>query len=139
MQRYLLWSALALVGYSAFTPLAKLATNDAPSTVVALVANSILALSALAVVVATGEHPTAYLDGDTLWYVLGAGAFLTVGILAYYRALSLGPASSVVPIFGMFIVGSAVLSFLFLGDDFSLRKGAGIALAGVAVYLTVTG
>jgi transporter family protein len=139
MQRYLLWSALALVGYTLFTPLAKLATEDAPSTVVALGANSILALSALAVVVATGEQPMSYLTGDTLYYVLGAGVFLTVGILAYYRALSLGPASTVIPIFGMFIVGSSVLSFLFLGEEFSLRKGAGIALAGVAVYLTVTG
>ncbi|MFC5972298.1 EamA family transporter [Halomarina salina] len=139
MQRYLLWSALALAGYSVFTPLAKLATNDAPSTVVALVANSILALSALVVVLATGEQPTSYLTGDTLRYTLAAGAFLTVGILAYYRALSLGPASTVVPIFGMFIVGSSVLSVVFLGDSFSAQKGLGIVLAGVAVYLTVTG
>ncbi|MWG36817.1 EamA family transporter [Halomarina oriensis] len=139
MQRYLLWAALALVGYSLFTPLAKLATENAPSTVVALVANSMLALSALAVVVATGEQPTRYLTGDTLYYVLGAGVFLTIGILAYYQALSLGPASTVIPIFGMFIVGSSVLSFLFLGDEFTARKGAGILLAGVAVYLTVTG
>jgi transporter family protein len=139
MQRYLLWSALALVGYTLFTPLAKLATEDAPSTVVALVANSILALSALAVVVATGEQPASYLVGDTLYYVLGAGVFLTVGILAYYQALSLGPASTVIPIFGMFIVGSSVLSFIFLGETFSLRKGSGVVLAAVAVYLTVTG
>ncbi|MFD1514576.1 EamA family transporter [Halomarina rubra] len=139
MERYLLWSAVALAGYTLFTPLAKLATEDAPSTVVALVANSILALSALAVVVATGESPAQYLTGDTLKYVLGAGVFLTVGILAYYRALALGPASTVVPIFGMFLVGSSVLGFLFLGDEFTARKGAGIVLAGVAVYLTVTG
>jgi transporter family protein len=139
MRSYLSWALLALLGYSIFTPLAQVATERVPSTVVALVANTILASSALAVVLFNGEDPVSYLSTDALPYMIGAGFFLSVGILAYYRALSLGPVSVVTPVYGMFLVGSSVLGFLFLGDELTARKAAGIALAVVAVYLTVTG
>jgi len=139
MQSYLLWATVALVGYTLFTPLAQIATRQVPSTVVALFTNSLLALSALAIVLLSRENPFSYVTSDVLPYIVGAGICLTVGILAYYRALSLGPVTVVVPIFGMFLVTSSVLGFLFLGDEFSARKGAGIVLAGVAVYLTATG
>ena len=139
MQRYVLWAALGLVGYTFFTPLAQIATKQIPSTVLALFTNSILALSALVIVLLNYQNPTQYVTVDLLPYIVGAGAFLTVGILAYYRALSLGPISVVTPIFGMFIVTSSIIGFLFLGNGFSARKGAGIVLGAVAIYLTVTG
>jgi transporter family protein len=139
VQRYLLWALLGLVGYSLFTPLVEISTKQVPSTIVALVANSILAVSALGIVLLRRENPFQYVTSDVLPYMLGAGVFLTVGILAYYRALSLGPITVVVPIFGLFLVTSSAIGFLFLGDEFTARKGAGIVLAGLAVYLTATG
>ena len=139
MRSYLPWAVLALVGYSAFTPLARIATQRVPSTVVALIANTMLAGAALAVVLLCHEEPTAALSADVLPYILGAGVFLSVGIIAYYRALSLGPVSTVTPIYGMFLVGSSVLGVVFLGETVTPRKAAGIGLAAVAVYLTVTG
>jgi transporter family protein len=136
---YLVWTFIALVGYSIFTPLASLATNDVPSTAVALVANTILALSALSIVLYRDEPFGSQFAGANWLYILGAGVFLTIGILAYYRALAKGPVSVVTPIYGMFLVGSSILSILFLGESLTLREGAGIALAVVAVYLTATG
>ncbi len=136
---YLAWTLIALVGYSIFIPLASLATNDVPSSMVALIANTILALSALTVVLYRDEPVASQLAGANFLYILGAGAFLTVGILSYYRALSSGPVSVVTPIYGMFLVGSSILSILFLNESLSLQKGAGIVLAVVAVYLTATG
>lgn len=136
---YLVWTLIALVGYSIFIPLASLATNDVPSSMVALIANTMLALSALTVVLYRDEPVSSQLAGANFFYILGAGAFLTVGILAYYRALSTGPVSVVTPIYGMFLVGSSILSILFLNESLSLQKSAGIVLAVVAVYLTATG
>ena len=137
---YLGWALVALVGYSVFTPLARIATRQVPSTVVALVANTILATSALAVVLYTnGTDIGQYLTGTPVVYMVSAGVFLTVGILAYYRALSLGPISVVTPIYGMFLVGSSVIGIVALGEPLSARKAVGIALAVVAVYLTATG
>ncbi|EMA36174.1 EamA family transporter [Halococcus hamelinensis] len=136
---YLGWALFALVGYSIFTPLASLAIRSAPSSVVAVVANGILLFAAVAVSLYEGDQFLTYLTGRTGIYMVAAGVFLAVGILAYYRALAAGPVSVVTPIFGMFLVGSSLLSILFLNESFTLQKGAGIVLAVVAVYLTATG
>jgi transporter family protein len=137
---YVGWAVLGLIGYTFFTPLAEIATETVPSSVVALVTNSVLALTALGIgLYAYSDGLLGYVTGSAVPYMLGAGIFLTIGILAYYRALSMGPISVVIPIFGMFIVTSSILGVLFLGESASLRKVAGIVLAGVAVYLTVTG
>jgi bacterial/archaeal transporter family protein len=136
---YLGWALFALVGYSIFTPLASLAIRNAPSSVVAVVANGILLFAAVAVSLYEGDQFLTYLTGRTGIYMVAAGVFLAVGILAYYRALAAGPVSVVTPIFGMFLVGSSLLSILFLNESFTLQKGTGIVLAVVAVYLTATG
>ena len=136
---YLGWALVALVGYSIFTPLASLAMDNAPSSVVAMVANGILLVSAVGLTVYENESVATYFAGRTALYMVGAGVFLAVGILAYYRALAAGPVSVVTPVYGMFLVGSSLLSVLFLDDSLTLQKGAGIALAVVAVYLTATG
>jgi len=65
-----------------------------------------------------------------------AGACLAVGILAYYRALSLGPVSVVAPVFGLFLVVSSLVGIAVLNESLTLRKVLGIALAAVAVWLT---
>ena len=135
---YVKWALLGLAGYTFVAPLMKLATGPGglSSTVGAFVANGILVLGTLAVVLYTGMPVAPAFTNPRIVYVVAAGVCLTVGILAYYRALSLGPVSVVAPVFGMFLVSSAVVGILFLGDALTLRKGAGIALAVVAVYLT---
>ncbi|MFB6127985.1 MAG: EamA family transporter [Halolamina sp.] len=136
---YVAWAVLALVSYSLFTPLVKIATRSAPSHVVALVTNAVLVLAALAVTVVTGDDVTAALDPETLPYVLGGGVFLAVGILSYYRALAAGPVSVVVPVFGSFIAVSSLLGVVALGETLTARKLLGVTLATVGVYLAATG
>jgi len=135
---YVAWAVVALVGYSVFTPLASLATDQIPSTVVALVANSMLALGAAGVIAYRDEPVVQHLTGENAVYMYAAGVFLTVGILAYYQALGSGPVSTVVPIFGMFLVGSSLLGVVFLNDPLTAKKALGIVLAAVGVYLTTS-
>ncbi|RXK49461.1 EamA family transporter [Halorientalis pallida] len=133
---YLLWALLALLAYSLVAPLAKVATGEIPSTVVLLISNGILVLVATGVVVATDTPVVQYLSHDRSLYAYAAGLALAVGILAYYRALSAGPVSVVVPIFGLFIVTSSVIGIVALDESLTARTGLGIALAVGAVYLT---
>jgi transporter family protein len=65
-----------------------------------------------------------------------AGICLSIGIIAYYRALSAGPVSVVVPVFGLFLVTSSVIGIVFLDEALTLRKVTGVVLALVAVFLT---
>ena len=117
-------------------PLVKIATAEIPSTVVLLISNGMLVLVATGVVVATDTPVVQYLSHDRAVYAYAAGLALAVGILAYYRALSAGPVSVVVPIFGLFIVTSSVLGIAILDESLTARKILGIALAVGAVYLT---
>jgi transporter family protein len=135
---YLPWAILALVAYSLVPPLMNVATTGAvkmPSNVAALYANGILVVGTVLVVVYNGEEALAYATHPTQKYVLLAGVFLFVGILAYYRALSLGPVSVVSPIFGMFLVLSSIIGIVLLNESLTARKALGIGLGIVAVYL----
>lgn len=132
---YVVYAFVALVAYSLVPPLVDLATEEIPSNTAALISNSILVVVALTAVVYAGEWDASNLTGRHAVYAYAAGVFLAVGILAYYRALELGPVSVVVPIFGMFIVGSAAVGVAFLDESLTARKVVGVALAVVAVYL----
>jgi len=134
--RYLLWAIVALVGYTLVPPLVKLATAEIPSDVVLVISNGILLVVGIGIVLASDVSVTPYLTHDRAMYAYAAGIALTVGIVAYYRALAAGPVSVVVPIFGMFIATSSIIGIAFLDEPLTARKVSGIALAVAAVYLT---
>ena len=133
---YIVWALIALLGYTAVPPLLKLATADIPSDVVLLISNGMLVVAAVGIILSSNVSVTPYLTHERSIYAYGAGVALTVGIIAYYRALAAGPVSVVVPIFGMFIATSSILGIAFLDEPLTGRKVAGIGLAIAAVYLT---
>ena len=49
--------------------------------------------------------------------------------------MSIGPPGIVLPVFGISIVGRAVLGLLFLHEPLTLRKAVGIQLAIASIYL----
>ena len=135
---YLPWALLALAAYTLVAPLMSVATTGdvkIPSNVAALISNSMLVVATFGVILYTGQDAGAYLTHPKAKYVYVAGICLAVGILAYYRALSLGPVSVVAPVFGMFLVTSSALGILFLDETLTARKALGVLLAVVAVYL----
>lgn len=135
---YLPWAVLALATYSLVAPLMSVATTGSskiPSDVAALIANGILVAGTVAVILYTNENVAEYLAHPKSPYVYLAGLCLTVGILAYYRALALGPVSVVTPVFGMFLVLSSIAGIVFLDETLTMRKVAGIGFAVLAVYL----
>ncbi len=133
---YLPWALLALIAYTFVAPLMSIATTDVPSDVAVIVSNSMLVVAAGAIVAFSREPVVEYLTHPDAPYMYAAGICLAVGILAYYRALAMGPVSVVVPIFGMFIVTSSLIGFLALDEPVTARKLAGIGFAVLAVYLT---
>ncbi|ERH07684.1 MAG: putative membrane protein [Halonotius sp. J07HN4] len=135
---YLPWAIVALVGYTLVPVLLRIATTgpDAvPSDVAVIISNTVLLLFATTIVIGTDQQVTTHLSSPKLWYVVAGGLCLAVGILAYYRALALGPVSVVTPVFGMFLVTSSVVGIAVLGEALTARKTVGIGLAVIAVYL----
>jgi transporter family protein len=140
---YISWAILGMIGYSLVTLFVKLATRSGQFS-------SFLVLAIATVIVTSSAVGTALLRGDfrgleahdfgarSAFWAYATGIALTVAVVSLFRALSLGPASVVVPIYGMFIVGGAVLGMLFLNEPPNLRKLLGIGLAAISVFLIAT-
>lgn len=132
---YLLWVLVALLSYAVVAPVMSIVTREVPPAPGLFLATAVFLVIATGVMVATGTADPGYAVTAEAGYVYVAGVFLTVGILAYTAALESGPVSIVVPIFGMFIVGSSVLAIVFLDESLTATRAAGIGCAVVAIWL----
>lgn len=136
---YLAWAGIALVAYGLVAPLVSFASEEIPTEAAVVFPNVILVGIAIGIALYQGVDLVGYLDHPRAPYLYLAGLLLGIGITSYYRALSLGPVSSVVPIYGMFIVLASVVGFVVLEEPFSLRKALSILLGMAAIYLASTG
>jgi transporter family protein len=117
---YLIWVTVALLAYGALAPVTSEMTQTVPPALALFLSTAVFLALTVPVMVIEGSLRLALLTAPGVEYVYVGGLFLSVGILAYYYALQQGPVSVVVPIYGMFIVGSAVIGVLFLGEPLSL-------------------
>lgn len=131
---YLVWVVIALIAYSVVAPVASMATKEVPPTIGLFLSTLVFLAIATVVMVATGTADPAFAFEPNAMYIYIAGVFLTIGILAYIAALEIGPVSVVVPIYGMFIVGSSILGIVFLGEAVTVERVAGIGCAVLAIY-----
>ncbi|HEY3854498.1 MAG TPA: EamA family transporter [Verrucomicrobiae bacterium] len=137
---HITWALIGMVGYSFTTLLVKLATRNGQfsSFLVLAIACAIVFTTAVCVTLFRGDlqHVTAKDFVSTNGcFAYATGIALTVAVMSLFRALSLGPASIVVPIYGMFIVGGAILGFVFLHEAVTPRKLIGIAFAVLSIFL----
>ncbi|QCC53618.1 multidrug transporter [Natronorubrum bangense] len=135
MRRYLALSVVACFTYSLVAPLLSIAMTDIPSTTAVFLSNSVMLVAVGAVVVIRRLPLRNYLRHRYSPHILVMGVLLAVGLLSYYRALSLGPVSVVVPIFGLFIVISSFVGILAFEEAVTPRKIAAIAASVLAIVL----
>jgi bacterial/archaeal transporter family protein len=139
IQSYVLWALVGMAGYSFMTLFVKLAerSGTASTHMVLAVSTTIVAIAAIAIVGMRGELKSLIFELDTpalLWATAG-GIALTVAVSALFHALSLGPSNIVVPIYGMFIVGGALLGVLVLGEAMPWHRVIGLIAAVIGVVL----
>jgi len=113
---YVFWAIVGMIAYSFTTVLVKIATRAGlPSSVVVAIAPTIVAMACWSIVVARGQSGTLLqsLFSPAGAWSLAAGAALSIAVTSLFRALELGPASVVVPIYCMFTVGGFILGVVF--------------------------
>jgi len=135
---HVLWALVAMGCYSFAFLFMKVALRELPTFTVMPIAVGTLALIATTVTVRFGEWSVPSLTSRPVAFALAAGVCLAGAVVGYFRALATGPVSVVVPIFGMFLVGGALLGIVVLGEGVTARKGLGIAFGAVAVVLIAT-
>ena len=133
---YVLWALLGMACYSLMTLFVKFAerAGTASTHMILAVSTTIVAIVAIAIVMMRGEFKALVYDLETpsLLWAIAAGIVLAIAVGSLFHALSLGPANVVVPIYGIFIVGGALLGVLFLDEPMTWHKTVGlIAAAGV--------
>ena len=133
---YLPWALFAMVTYGITAVLLKLAFRGISPALGLVVANVAVVLTGLGWMVLVGSGVTRGLGANvaTGWMALAA-VVLSASILSYYKALSLGPASVVVPIFALSLTIAVVLGFVVLGEPVRPIRVAGIGFAALAVLL----
>ena len=142
---YVGWALLGMIAYSLVTLLVKLAARSgelAPPVVLTVATLTVgLVITILALTLWRGQIQTAAARGLTpsLGIAVAAGLALAVAVSSLFIALGLGPASTVVPIYGMFIAGGAILGMLVLHEPVTARKVLGLALAVVSIVLIAGG
>lgn len=140
MVGHVAWAFIAMVAYSFVFLFAKLAMKDgriSPFTVMTI-SVVIVAIVSVAMTALTGDWKVdSYLSQYALFTYM-AGIALTLAVIGYFTALSKGPASVVVPIYGLFIAGGAVLGIVVLNEPITGKKLLGIAFACLSVVLIAT-
>ena len=133
---YMWWAIISMGGYGVTSVLLKSAFKQIPPEVSLVITNTILILSGLALVLYRGQSIAASLSlGRPTVIVVLAGISLSISIIAYYIALSRGPATIVVPIFAMSMAVAGILAFMFLGETITTLRVAGMVLAGISIFL----
>lgn len=124
-------SVVALVCWGLWGWLSKLATRNSSDSSIALWATVASLAPILAFALVTAGRGAALRPS---WLVLGAGLAAGVATVAFYAALSRGPASVVVPLTGMYVVIPALLGMVLLKEPLTLFRALGLLCAGLAVF-----
>lgn len=140
---HIAWALLGMVCYSLTTLFVKFATREGTFGAFAVlsIATAIVAISAAANAYVggafSGRTVADFAKPGALW-AYAAGIVLAIAVASLFKGLSVGPASVVVPIYGMFVLGGAVLGILFLDEPVTTRKVIGLALAAAGIYFVAT-
>ncbi|WP_340556083.1 EamA family transporter [Streptomyces sp. GSL17-111] len=109
-----------------------LLTRRVPALTVVVVSQSLAAVALGAIVVATSGWQEI---GSQLWFAVAAGVVGPIGLLAFYRALALGPMGVVSPLAALGAVSVPVGVGLALGERPGAAQTAGILVAVTGVVL----
>ncbi len=135
---YVVWALVAMVCYSFAFLFMKIAMRGLPTFTVMPIAVLTLAVGATTVAALFGEWSVPSVTSRSVGFAVAAGVCLAGAVVGYFRALSTGPVSVVVPIFGMFLVGGALLGVVVLGEGITVKKALGIGFGAVAIVLIAT-
>jgi transporter family protein len=136
---WLIFALASAVAAAATAILAKIGVEGVPSTLATAFRTTIVLLVAWGLVAILGEREALLSMPRRSWIFLSLSGIATgLSWLAYFRALQLGPASSVAPIDKLSLPLTIVLAAVVLGEPISWRVGAGVAMMTAGAMLTLT-
>ncbi len=118
--------------------LAKCGIRKTDSTVATAIRTIVvLAFSWLMVLVAGSWDQIGIIEGKTLLFLIFSGLATGASWLCYFKALQLGDINKVVPIDKSSTILTILLAFIFLHEEISLLKAAGVVFIAAGTFLMI--
>ncbi len=132
------WAILAAFFAGITAVLAKAGTNGIEPNLATAIRTTVIFVFVWGIVLATSAPDWRALSGRAMWYLTLSGLATGASWLCYFRALSLGEASSVAPVDKLSVVFAIALAAIFLDERLVWQHWVGGALifAGAAVIAT---
>jgi len=133
---WLFWALLSALFAAATALLAKVGISGIDSNLATAIRTTVVFVFAWAIAIALEQHHALAHIGRRSWlFLILSGLCTGLSWLCYFRALQLGPASSVAPVDKLSVVLVILFAWLFLGEHLSPMKLAGGSLITVGAIL----
>jgi transporter family protein len=133
---WLIWALLSAFFAAATALLAKVGVSGIDSNLATAIRTTVVFLFAWAIAIGMEQHHAiAHIERRSWIFLILSGLGTGLSWLCYFRALQLGPASSVAPVDKLSVVLVIVFAWVFLGEHLSLLKLAGGSLITIGAIL----
>jgi transporter family protein len=133
---WIFWALLSALFAAATALLAKVGVSGIDSNLATAIRTTVVFVFAWAVAIGLGQHNAiAQISRRSWMFLVLSGLCTGLSWLCYFRALQMGPASSVAPIDKLSVVLVILFAWLFLGEPLSPLKIAGGLLITVGAVL----
>ncbi len=118
--------------------LAKLGVSGVPSNLAMAIRTTVVLVFAWGIALATHEqHALARLTPRAVAFLIASGVATGVSWLAYFKALSLAPASRVAPLDKLSLALTILLAALVLREPLTWKLALGVVLMVCGALLTI--
>lgn len=136
-----MWAVYALMSavFAALTSiLAKVGIEGVNSNLATALRTVVVLAMAWGMVFITGSRDGIGEIGRKSWlFLILSGLATGASWLCYYKALQIGQASKVVPIDKLSVVITLILTFVFLGEKFTVKSAVGCVLIAAGTLFMV--
>ncbi len=123
---WLFWALLSALFAAATALFAKIGVAGIDSNLATAIRTTVVFVFAWAVAIALEKHGAISMIDRRSWLFLVLSGLCTgLSWICYFKALQMGPASSVAPVDKLSVVLVIVFAWLFLGEHLSLLKVLG--------------
>ena len=135
---WVFWALLSAVFAAATALLAKVGVSGVDSNLATAIRTTVILVFTWAIAIGFEKHQALLQIGRRSWlFLVLSGVCTGLSWLCYFRALQIGPASSVAPIDKLSVVLVVLGAWLFLGEPLSPMKIGGVSLIAVGAVVLV--
>ncbi|RLG45114.1 MAG: EamA family transporter [Thermoproteota archaeon] len=135
MQTWLIYAALSALFAALVGIVGKIGVQEIDSITATAIRAVIMAILSVFFAVGLKKTDLSGIDAKALGFIALAGLFGAMSWMAYFKALSVGEASRVIPVDRSSVLIAVILAWLILGERITLKTSIGVILITIGTIL----